>query len=298
MIIDLRMAQTKNKALQYFCEENGWSDIVVMDPYGRHGSYVQGDPIKTVLNIVNHVHGQITASRKGGKQSGTSDDFANRRIHIVIAFDDLKKASEGSVIPDLVQAIEKLRKASQCFCSVHVNDEATSNDNTPIGSKLFTWIADTGVLAFRASGVTRALKVLWGSKFAFAFDEASVPKAYAVWDLWMIRASTVAFMLLDPSIIAEISELYLNWARQAGDTAWDVELTTDRVDVMERHVARAKSATENDSKVMIRKVLSSSVPSTTPVTQAYWIAGEEAREIGNVCQVQQQEKGLGYPSHW
>ena len=205
---------------------------------------MQGDPIRTMLNIVNHVHGQITASCKGGKQSGTSDDFANRRIHIFITFDDLKKACEDSVIVNLVQAIEKLRKASQCICSVHVNEEAMSHDNTPIGSKLFTWIADTGVLAFRASGVTRALKVLRRSKFAF--DEASVPKASAVWDLWMIRTSTVAVMLLDPSNIADITELYLNWARQAGDTAWDVELTTDRVDVMERDVARAKSAMDKD----------------------------------------------------
>ena len=187
---------------------------------------------------------------------------------------------EDEVILELVQAIEKLRKASQCICSVHVNEEATSHDNTPVGAKLFAWIADTGVLAFRASGVTRALKVLWGSKFAF--DDASVPKAYAVWYLWM---ATVAFMLLDPSIIAEITGLYLDWARRAGDNAWDVELTTDRVDMMERDVAKAKSATESDSKIMIRRVLSSSVPSTTPVTQAFGSQGRSWQDWHHVCQM-------------
>ena len=140
------------------------------------------------------------------------------------------------------------------------------------------------------SGVARALKVLKGKKFAF--EDSNIPKAYAVWDLWMIRASTVAFMLLDPSDIASITETFLRWARQAGSSAWDVELTTDRVITMEEEVARAKSAMESDSKVMIRKVLASSVPTTTPVTQAYWIVTQE------FCapQLHQQVEGLGYPS--
>ena len=145
-----------------------------------------------------------------------------------------------------------------------------SVDNLPIGAKLFTWIADTGVLAFRMSGVARALKVLRGKKFAF--KDSNIAQAYAVWDLWMIRASTVAFMLLDPSGIAS-TKTFLRWARQAGSSAWDVELTTDRVITMEEEVARAKSAMESDLKVMVRRVLASSVPTTTPVTQAYWIAG-------------------------
>ena len=134
-----------------FGEANGWSDMLVMDPYGRHGSYAQGDPVRTMLNLVNRVHGQITAQGKGGKQRGASDDLANRRNHIFITFDDLKKTCEDSVILDLVQAIERLRKASQCICCVHVNDEAMSSDNTPIGSKLLTSLADTGVLAFPPS---------------------------------------------------------------------------------------------------------------------------------------------------
>ena len=52
---------------------------------------------------------------------------------------------------------------------------------------------------------------------------------------------------------------------------------------MEEEVARAKSAMESDSKVMIRKVLASSVPTPTPVTQAYWIAGEDASHAGILC---------------
>ena len=122
--------------------------------------------------------------------------------------------------------------------------------------------------------VTRAIKVLRGKKLAF--EDSTVPKAYAVWDLWIIRASTVAFMLLDPSDIASVTDTFLTWARQAGDCTWDVELTADRVVTLEEEVARAKSAMESDSKVMIRKVLASSVPTATPVTQAYWIAGDDA----------------------
>ena len=144
-----------------------------------------------------------------GRVEGTGDDYANRRIQML----------------DLVESIEELRKASQCICCVHVNEEAMSIDNSPMGAKLYAWISDTGVLAFRASGIARALKILWEKKFAF--DDAVVPKAYAAWDLWMIRTSTVAFMLLDPSDIATITETFLIWARQAGSSVWDTELTSE-----------------------------------------------------------------------
>ena len=193
VILDIYLAQSKNKTLQYFCEENGWANIVVVDPYVRHGSYVSNDPIRTMINLIAYVQGQISSAGKGGRPSGTSDDYTNRRIHIFISFDELKKACEDKVILELVESIEGLRKTSQCICCVHVNEEAMSIDNSPMGAKLFTWISDTGVLAFRASGITRALKILWDKKFAF--EDAGVPKAYAAWDLWMIRASTVAFII-------------------------------------------------------------------------------------------------------
>ena len=145
------------------------------------------------------MQGQILSAGRGGRQGGTGDDYANRRIHIFISFDDLKKACEDKSMLDLVELIEELRKASQCICCVHVNEEAMSIDNSPMGAKLYAWISDTGVLAFRASGIARALKILREKKFAF--NDAVVPKAYAAWDVWMIRTSTVAFMLLDPSDI-------------------------------------------------------------------------------------------------
>ena len=213
VILDVHLVQSKNKTLQYFCEENGWGNIVVVDPYVRHGSYVPNDPIRTMNNLIAYVQGQILSAGKGGRQGGTGDDYANRRIHIFISFDELKKACEDKAMLDLVESIEELRKASQCICCVHVNEEAMSIDNSPMGAKLYAWISDTGVLAFRASGIARALKILWEKKFAF--DDAVVPKAYAAWDLWMIRTSTVAFMLLDPSDIATITETFLIWARQA-----------------------------------------------------------------------------------
>ena len=277
VILDIHLAQSKNKTLQYFCEENGWANIVIVDPYVRHGSYVSNGPIRTMINLIAYVQGQISSAGKGGRQSGTSDDYANRRIHIFISFDELKKACEDKVMLDLVEPIEGLPKASRCICCVHVNEEAMSIDNSPMGAKLFTWISDTGVLAFRASGITRTLKILWDKKFAF--EDASVPKAYAAWDLWMIKTSTVAFML------------------QAGSSVWDTELTTDRVTTVEEEIARAKSAMESDSKVMIRKVLASSIPTTIPVTQAYWIAGEDASHIGIMCpNCNNKRRALGIPA--
>ena len=113
----------------------------------------------------------------------------------------------------------------------------------------------------------------------------------------MIRTSTVAFMLLDPSDIAAITETFLKWARQASDCAWDAELTTDRVVTMEEEVARAKSAMESVSKVMIRKVLPASIPTATPVTQAYWIAGDDASRRGIMCpNCNNKRRALGIPA--
>ena len=198
VILDVHLAQSKNKTLQLLCEENGWGNIVVVDPYVRHGSYVQNDPIETMNNLIKYVQGQISSAGKGGKQGDTGDDYANRRIHIFMSFDDLKKACEDQAMLDLVKSIEELRIASQCICCVHVSEEAMSTDNSPMGAKLYAWISDTGVLTFRASSIARTLKILWEQKFAF--DGADVPKAYASWDLWMMRTSTVAFMLLTPPI--------------------------------------------------------------------------------------------------
>ena len=66
---------------------------------------------------------------------------------------------------------------------------------------------------------------------------------------------------------------------------------------MEKDVARAKSAMEKDSKVMIRKVLSSSARSSTPVTQAYWIAGDEASKLNILCaKCNNKRKALGTPA--
>ena len=75
---------------------------------------------------------------------------------------------------------------------------------------------------------------------------------------------------------------------------WDTELTCDRVITMEEEVARAKSAKESDSKVLIRKVLASSVPTAMPV---YWIAGEDASNIGIMCpNCNNKRRALGIPA--
>ena len=36
LVILVYLAQSKNKTLQYFCEDNGWANIIVIDPYVRH----------------------------------------------------------------------------------------------------------------------------------------------------------------------------------------------------------------------------------------------------------------------
>ena len=50
-------------------------------------------------------------------------------------------------------------------------------------------------------------------------------------------------------------------------------------------------------KVMIRKVLASSIPAATPVTQAYWIAGDEASRRGIMCtHCHNKRRALGMPA--
>ena len=126
VILDLYLAQSKNKTLQYFCEDNGWANIIVIAPYVRHGLHVPDDPIRSMINVIAHVQGQIDEAGKGGGQSGASDDYANRRIHIFISFEELKKACADKVVLELVQSIERLRKTSQCICSVHVKSQEQS----------------------------------------------------------------------------------------------------------------------------------------------------------------------------
>ena len=137
MILDTYLAQSRNKTLQYFCEDNGWANIVVIDPYVRHGLHVQDNPVATMINIIAHVQGPIDSAGKGGKQSGTSHhNYTNRRIHIFMSFDELRKACEDKIILQLVESIEGLRKTSQCICSIRVNEEAMSVDNLPIGAMI------------------------------------------------------------------------------------------------------------------------------------------------------------------
>ena len=143
-----------------------------------------------------------------------------------------------------------------------------------LGSKLFTMVADTGVAAFRTSGVSRALQVTWRAKYAF--EEASTPQAFAVLDLWLIRTMNVSFLLLDPSTIARITGEYLDWARAAGDSAWDTEITTDRAMAVESEIVRAKDAMKYDAMILLRRVLASHIPEPTQFTQAHWVSGQDA----------------------
>ena len=141
-----------------------------------------------------------------------------------MTFAELTRSIGDDVILELVEAIEKLHESSHHICCVHVNEEATSNENVSTGSKLFTWISDTGVLAFRASGLTGVLRVMWHGKCAS--EESEAPKAYASGPLDDPLSHPVLLMLLDPASVANITELCLGWARNAGDTVWDVELSS------------------------------------------------------------------------
>ena len=51
-----------------------------------------------------------------------------------------------------------------------------------------------------------------------------------------------------------------DWARTAGDSSWDTEISTDRAMAVEGEIVRAKSAMKNDSKILLRKVSASRIP--------------------------------------
>ena len=164
-------AQSKNKRLAGFFESNGWSNVLVQDPYGQ-GTYVQNDPMSSMINLVKRLANHL----KNATNQSTADDLANRRIHIVLTLIEVKRMISDKLLVELIEAIEKINEVSQYMCYVHVNEEAQSQEGLGLGSKLFTMVADTGVAAFRASGVSRALQVTRRGKYAF--EEASTPKAF------------------------------------------------------------------------------------------------------------------------
>ena len=130
----------------------------------------------------------------------------------------------------------------------------------------------------------------------YAFEESSTPKAFVVLDLWLVRTMNVSFLLLDPSIIAKITGEYLDWARMAGDSAWDTEITTDRAMTVESEIVRATDAMKHDSKILLRRV---GLPySRTYATYAGTLDQWPGRsgQWDNVSEVYQQREGHGSPS--
>ena len=97
----------------------------------------------------------------------------------------------------------------------------------------------------------------------------------------MVRTMTVSFLLLDEFKKDEMTAQYLEWAHTA-DTAWDSELTTDRVVTVAGEVRKAQTAMQKDSKFLLRKVLGARIPTPTPYTQAFWISGAEAAPLTNI----------------
>ena len=71
----------------------------------------------------------------------------------------------------------------------------------------------------------------------------------------MLREMAVSFRLLDPSVIADITETYLSRARAAGDSARGVDISSDRVTTVGKEMSRAKTAVGRDSKFLLRRVL-------------------------------------------
>ena len=100
------------------------------------------------------------------------------------------------------------------------------------------------MLCFRASGFTRAIKVASYDKFAF--EDSPTPKAFVVWDLWMIRTTGVSFLLLDPAVIAGVTEKY-SGSRAKREILLGMP-SFPRIDVftVEAEINKAKSAMSKD----------------------------------------------------
>ena len=119
----MRLAQSKNKRLAGLFESNGWSNVLVQEPYGQ-GTYVQNDPMSSMINLVKRLANHL----KNATNQSTADDLANRRIHIVLTLIEVKRMISDKLLVELIEAIEKIKEVSQHMCCVHVNEEAQSQE--------------------------------------------------------------------------------------------------------------------------------------------------------------------------
>ena len=228
-----------------------------------------------------------------GKDTTTSEDLINRRVHIWLSLTEVKGSVTDETLAEVISAIERVRNLCPSIRCIHLNEEAQGNEDNPIGSRLLAMLADTGILIFRAGEVTKAIRVACHEKFAV--EDSITFKAFGAWNLWITRTMAVSFLLLDPSKIAHVTAQHLDWARTAGDTAWDSQITTERVITMEREVRKAQSAMRKDSKFLLRKVLGARVPTPTRYTQAFWISGEQAMSHNITCS-KCNDKRMGLPA--
>ena len=280
IITGVFLASSKNKTLKWYFERNGWTNALALDPYSKAGIYVQNNPLQTFLNFLSNVIEMMEPPAKG-KMSAVSSDLQGRRIHLFLTLLDIKIAVGDDDLRQIIDKIEKIRNLSNLVRCVHINEEAQSQIGAGIGPRLYAMLADVGIVCFRASGITRTLQVLWHSKMAL--EDTITPKGFAVFDLWITRAATVSFLLLEPHVVANVTEDYLNWARNAGQSAWDAEIAIDRALTVEAEIQRAKTTSSEDPKFLLRRVLSARIPIPTPFTQAFWISGHEVSERKILC---------------
>ena len=121
----------------------------MQDPYGQ-GTYVQNDPMRSMISLVKRLSNQL----QNIANQSTADDLTGRRVHIMLTLFEVKQIIPDKLLAELIEAIEKVHEISHYMCCVHVNEEALSQEGLGLGSKLFTMVADTGVVVFRASGVS------------------------------------------------------------------------------------------------------------------------------------------------
>ena len=86
LLVDMRLAQSKNRRLAGFFESYGWSNVLVQDPYGQD-TYVQNDPIRSMISLVKRLSNQL----QNTANQSTADDLAGRRVHIMLTLFEVKQ---------------------------------------------------------------------------------------------------------------------------------------------------------------------------------------------------------------
>ena len=119
IIMDTHLASSKRKKLNNYCEDNGWTDALIMDHCGTAGVYLTSNHTRVIINLLHEVAELMQPSRGKGKETTTSKDLTNRRVHIWLTLSDVKGNTTDEVLAEVISAVERVRKLSNCMINLN-----------------------------------------------------------------------------------------------------------------------------------------------------------------------------------